>query len=78
MLGEINRQAQDSLRQVHEVARAAEQQASTAAEVARHMERISTMAVETNQAMQENTIAVSDLEKISTSLKEQLSKFKLN
>jgi len=78
MLGEINRQAQDSLRQVREVARATEQQASTAAEVAKHMERISTMAVETNQAMQENTIAVSDLEQISTSLKEQAGKFKLN
>ena len=78
MLGEINRQAQDSLRQVREVARATEQQASTAAEVAKHMERISSMTVETNQAMQENTVAVSDLEQISTSLKEQVSKFKLN
>ena len=78
MLAEINRQAQDSLRQVREVARATEQQATTAAEVARHMERISSMAVDTNQAMQENSVAVGDLGQISTSLKEQVGKFKLD
>jgi methyl-accepting chemotaxis protein len=77
MLEEITRQAQDSLRNVQEVARATAQQAGTASDIAQHMEKISAMSLETHRAMQENTAAVADLEQISARLRQQVSRFRL-
>ncbi|MBW7902667.1 MAG: methyl-accepting chemotaxis protein [Rhodocyclaceae bacterium] len=77
MLGEINRQAQDSLRNVRDVAHATAQQAGNATEIAQRMEQIARMSEETNAAMQDNTDAVGELERISRSLNAQISRFKL-
>jgi len=77
MLGEITRQAQDSLRNVQDVVRATVQQASTATDLAQQMEKISAMSLETHGAMKENTAAVADLEQISSRLRQQVGRFKL-
>ncbi|MCX8145733.1 MAG: methyl-accepting chemotaxis protein [Azovibrio sp.] len=77
VLAEIPRQAQDSLQNVQEVARATRQQAGTASDIAQHMEKISAMSQETLGAMHANTAAVGDLEQISKRLRQQVSRFKL-
>lgn len=77
MLGEITRQAQDSLRNVQDVVRATVQQASTATDLAQQMEKISAMSLETHGAIKENTAAVADLEQISSRLRQQVGRFKL-
>ncbi len=77
MLSEIHQQAQSSLHNVHEVARATAQQAEGAADIAQRVEEIARMSTETSTAMQANTLAVADLEQISHTLKAQIRRFKL-
>ena len=78
MLSEIHQQAQSSLHNVREVARATAQQAEGAADIAQRVEEIARMSTETSSAMQANTLAVADLEQISHTLKAQISRFKLS
>lgn len=78
MLGEIHRQAQGSLHNVREVARATAQQAENAADIAHRVEDIAHMSTETSTAMKNNALAMADLENISHSLKAQIRHFKLH
>ena len=78
MLAEIHHQALDSLGNVREVARATEQQAQSATAIAHHVEEIASMSVDTNSAMNDNTAAAEDLERISRGLTEQVGRFRLH
>lgn len=77
MLEEIHHQALDSLRNVHEVARATAQQAVSANDIAQRVDQIARMSNETSSAMQANTRSVGELENISNALKAQISQFRL-
>ena len=77
ILAEIHTQALESLGHVRDVANATTQQATAATEVAQHMENIASMAEETNAAMQNNADAAVELDRIATSLRQEVSSFRV-
>lgn len=77
VLEEIHTQAVDSLNRVRDVANATAQQVSTATDIAQHVEHIASMAEETNAAMQSNAEAAMEMDRIATSLREHISRFRV-
>ncbi len=78
LLTEIHRQAVDSLQNVRSVVRAAQQQVLTAAEISGHVSRIAEMSERTSESMRGSVDAAHDLESISRTLKEHVSRFRLD
>jgi methyl-accepting chemotaxis protein len=77
LLGEINRQAADSLNNVRQVARAAEQQVSSAAQLSAHVNEIANMSTTTSESMLESVGAAKNLEQMSRRLREAVGHFRL-
>jgi methyl-accepting chemotaxis protein len=77
LLVEIHSQTVDSLARAREVANATAQQVTTASDIARLVEHMSGMAEEANAAMHTNADAAFELDRIATSLREQVSRFRV-
>lgn len=78
LLTEIHRQAVDSLQNVKSVVDAAQQQVVSAAEISGHVSRIAEMSEHTSASMRDSVSAAHELERISRTLKEHVSRFRLD
>ena len=78
LLTEIHRQAVDSLQNVRSVVSAAQQQVVSAAEISGHVSRIAEMSEHTSESMRDSVNAAHELESISRTLKEHVSRFRLH